>query len=38
YAEINGGLVEGTDVITGAKVNPSAGLSVAPQSILIVEF
>ena len=38
YAEINGGLVEGTDVITGNKVNPSAGLSVAPQTILIVEF
>mgnify|MGYP002624223270 FL=1 len=38
YAEISAGLGEGTDIVTGEKVNPSAGLSVAPQSILIVEF
>ena len=38
YAEISGGLTEGTDIVTGQIVNPSAGLSVPPESILIVEF
>ena len=37
YAEINGGLGEGTDVMTGAKVNPS-DCEVPAQDILIVEF
>lgn len=37
YAEISGGLGEGTDVVTGQRVNP-AGYEVPAQDILIVEF